>query len=107
MEQKLADRFIDMANAAKVFDEWKPKVDASVAELRSELGRFASPTWWWSSCARKSASKSLPMLPPATAPDRGGQAAVGGAQADDRRPHGVEDKLNTLRSYRRARGLCV
>ena len=56
---------------------------------------------------RKSASKSLPMLPSATAPDRGGRAAAGGAQADDRRPHGVEDKLNTLRSYRRARGLCV
>ena len=56
---------------------------------------------------RKSASKSLPMLPSATAPDRGGRAAAGGAQADDRRPHGVEDKLNTLRSYRRAHSLCV
>ena len=56
---------------------------------------------------RKSASKNLPMLPAATVPDRGVRAAVGGAQADDRRPRGVEDKLNTLRSYRRAHSLCV
>ena len=34
-------------------------------------------------CRRKSVSKSLPMLPPATAPDRGGRTTAGGAQADD------------------------
>ena len=29
------------------------------------------------------------------------------AGADDRRGHGVDAKLNTLRDYRRARGLCI
>ena len=53
VEHSIADRFNRLEDTAKVFDEWKPKVDASVAELRSELGRFASPTWWWSSCAKR------------------------------------------------------
>ena len=38
VEHSIADRFNRLEDAAKVFDEWKPKVDASVAELRSELG---------------------------------------------------------------------
>jgi len=29
------------------------------------------------------------------------------AAGDERHGHGVEDRLNTLRSYRRARGLCI
>jgi hypothetical protein len=38
VEHSIADRFNHLEDAAKVFDEWKPKVDASVAELRAELG---------------------------------------------------------------------
>jgi len=38
MEQSIADRFNHLEDAAKVFDEWKPKVDASVPNLRAELG---------------------------------------------------------------------
>ena len=30
-----------------------------------------------------------------------------GAVPNDRRGHGIESKLNTLRDYRRARGLCI
>ncbi|XP_066333203.1 uncharacterized protein [Miscanthus floridulus] len=205
VEYSIADRFNQLEDAAKVFDEWKPKVDALVAELRSELGAvhksdavveqlheemtalrkpvshvvldselatsagvlkfhpvvaaatssaghpaigpsvghgvahhhqgfesMAQPSVkatmrmtgaasrWLQSLdpkvkkeelvdprRRRSASKSLPMLPTATAPDHGSRAATGGALTDDRRPRGMEDKLNTLRSYRRARGLCV
>jgi len=57
---------------------------------------------------RKSPSRAVPMLPQASVPNRGGRAPAGGAVAgEERRPRGVEDKLNTLRSYRRARGLCI
>jgi len=38
VEYSIADRFNRLEDAVKVFDEWKPKVDASVAELRAELG---------------------------------------------------------------------
>ena len=38
MEHSIADRFNRLEEAAKVLNEWKPKVDASVAELRAELG---------------------------------------------------------------------
>jgi len=38
VEQKLADRFVDMENAAKVFDYWKPRIDATIDDIRMEMG---------------------------------------------------------------------
>ena len=38
VEHSIADRFNRLEEAAKVLDEWKPKADASVVELRAELG---------------------------------------------------------------------
>ena len=38
VEHSIVDRFNRLEEAAKVLDEWKPKADASVAELRAELG---------------------------------------------------------------------
>lgn len=38
MESSIGKRFGDLEAAAKVFDEWRPKVDSSVEELRSEVG---------------------------------------------------------------------
>ena len=38
VEHSIAHRFNRLEDAAKVFGEWKPRVDASVAELHVELG---------------------------------------------------------------------
>lgn len=38
VERTISDRFGRLKDAARVFDEWKPVVDASVSELRSEIG---------------------------------------------------------------------
>jgi len=46
---------------------------------------------------------TVPQVP--LAADKNDKAAP--AVGADRRGHGVEDRLNTLRSYRRARGLCI
>jgi len=48
------------------------------------------------------------MLQQAPVPDHGGRVPAGGAVAGEERcPRSVEDKLNTLRSYRCVRGLCI
>jgi DNA repair ATPase RecN len=38
VERTISDRLSRLEDAARVFDEWKPTVDASVQELRSEIG---------------------------------------------------------------------
>ena len=38
MEQKLADRFVDVENTAKVFDDWKPRIDATIDDILMEMG---------------------------------------------------------------------
>ena len=38
MDRSISDRFGHVEDAVRVFDDWKPKVDASMAELRLELG---------------------------------------------------------------------
>jgi len=46
----------------------------------------------------------LPLPPRVDKTDRGATEPV---PVEDRRPRGVDDKLHTLRDYRRARGLCI
>ncbi|CAN6166061.1 unnamed protein product [Urochloa humidicola] len=38
VEKALGDRFENLESAAKVLDDWKPKVDASIEDLRIEVG---------------------------------------------------------------------
>jgi len=40
VEHSIAARVGSLEDAAKVFDAWKPKMDASVAELHAEIGAF-------------------------------------------------------------------
>jgi hypothetical protein len=40
VERTLADRFGQLEHTARVFDTWKPTVDASVKELRMEMGEI-------------------------------------------------------------------
>jgi hypothetical protein len=47
----------------------------------------------------------LPLPPPR--PERQDKPAAPGAVPNDRRGRGIESKLNTLRDYRRAHGLCI
>lgn len=38
VEKTLADRFASMDSAAKVFNDWKPHVDAAVDDIHQEMG---------------------------------------------------------------------
>jgi len=38
VEKVLSDRFHALETAAQVFDDWKPKIEASVDDLRVEIG---------------------------------------------------------------------
>ena len=54
--------------------------------------------------AKAPARGPLPLNPPSQRVERVDRQAVPGA---DRRGRGIEEKLSTLRDYRRARGLCI
>lgn len=55
----------------------------------------------------KPISKGPLPLPPPPRLDKANHAPAEPSPAEERRPRGVEDKLRTLRDYRRARGLCI
>jgi hypothetical protein len=38
VEQKLTNRLINMDNAAKVFADWRPRIDATIDDIRLEMG---------------------------------------------------------------------
>lgn len=38
VEKSIGDRFRSMEEVAQVFEEWKPKVDAAMDDLRGEVG---------------------------------------------------------------------
>ena len=40
VEHTIVGRFDKIEHAVQVFDTWKPKVDASMAEMRAEIGAF-------------------------------------------------------------------
>ena len=37
MDPSISDRFVHVEDAVQVFDDWRPMVDASVAELCAEI----------------------------------------------------------------------
>jgi hypothetical protein len=53
MDHSISDRFVRVEDAVRVFDDWKPTVDASVDELRSEISTLASRRVRSRRCARR------------------------------------------------------
>ena len=49
----------------------------------------------------------LPLPLPPLQTERQDKPATPGAGPNDKRSRGIESKLNTLRDYQRARGLCI